>query len=66
MVSVLSASRDLKRHDATKASLLIELAFSGRNTRPDVAVGKSASDPHQQRVVAMLRIYDEADCLTTV
>ncbi len=43
------------------ASLLSKTAFSNRNTPPSVPVAKSASDPHEQRVVPVVPVVNRGE-----
>jgi hypothetical protein len=48
------------------ASLLTETAFSNRNTLSHVAVAKSASTPHKQRVVAAVAVQNRGEAVSEV
>lgn len=48
------------------ASLLAETAYSNRNTHPDVAVAKSASNPHERRSVAAVAVQSEGKAVSEV
>jgi hypothetical protein len=48
------------------ASSLEKTTFSNRNTQPDVAVAKSASNPHEQRSVAAVAVQNQEEAISEV